>query len=213
MIRRFYQIGLGILLFACGGQADDTPQAPAREGIANLPRLVHSGRNISYIRYADTSPQSGIGWAFFLYPVMDRRNNLLALEYNPRSSAPMEQLFGEELLGISGPVVNENRFLRIEFLPISLPLGVAAGQQWQIRYARGDFACRSRAVTGEGSVPGQIAVSCTNVDYTLSFLFDRERGVTEFQDFCDMRVCTFELLDQLGLLSRATLEHMGLPPV
>lgn len=77
-----------------------------------------------------------------------------------------------------------------------------------MRYTKREFACTSAA--GGAEVPGQIAVSCTSGEYRLGFTFSRDRGVTEFQDFCDFDICTFRLEDREGLLSGAMTEFMGL---
>jgi hypothetical protein len=122
----------------------------------------------------------------------------------------IEDLFGEELLGRTGKIINQSGYIKIDSLPVSIPIGVSAGQKWQMRYANRDFSCGSRAGVSM-SVSEQIHVSCTSDKYTLNFNFDRTRGVTEFQDFCDFAICNFRLIDPHGLLSSKMTKNMGLP--
>jgi hypothetical protein len=197
------------LLCGCDSAAKETLDAPSGGGIENLPHLSQNGRRFPYLRYENTSPNSGDGRVFFLFPMMDRKNGLLALEAGPRSK--MEELFAEDLLGISGLVSNANGIIRIDTLPVSLPVGVRAGQEWQVRYSKREFLCRSRVLSSKGS--GKLGVSCRSGQYSLNFIFDRDRGVEEYQDFCDVLICTFRLVDEEGLLSREMLVYMGLPAI
>ena len=211
MIRTIHLLALGLLLIACDGSAKDAPDAVADKGVDDLPHLSEKGKRFPYLRYADTSPKSRNGRIFFLYPMMDERNTLLALEAGP--DVKVEELFAEDMLGISGSVSNEDRMIRIEFLPISLPIEVGEGQEWPMRYAKNEFHCRSRAAASTKSSSDKLAVSCSSGKYALNFVFDRDRGVEEYQDFCGNSVCTFRLVDEEGLLSREVLDHLRLPRI
>jgi len=177
--------------------------------IAGLPRLTRGHVAYPYTRYREATAQTAShGRVFFLYPIKERKNEILALEYAP--GIKVEELFGEDLLGTGGAVVADKDRIAIDFLPIAIPLGVAAGQEWTVRYAKRDFVCRSYPGSG---ADGGIAVSCASGKYILSYAFDRTRGVTRFQDFCDFSICTFELMDSQGLLSKAMTQSMGLPGI
>jgi hypothetical protein len=178
----------------------------------DLPRLSRPGIEYPYIRYAEsTGHAESRGQIFWLFPTTGRRNQLVAVEHEPGSR--VEGLVVEEVLGSAGEVVTDGRSIKIDFMPISLPHDVAAGQEWDMRYANRDFTCMSSAVSGGGAGSDRLEVSCSEDRYQLHFSFERERGVTEYQDFCGHSICTFRLDDPIGLLSRATLEHMGLPKI
>ena len=81
-----------------------------------------------------------------------------------------------------------------------------------MKYAQKDFVCRSEAVA-DPRVTGRLKISCSSPEYTLSFVFDRDKGVETYQDFCGQAICTYELQDAEGLLSKDVLEYMGLPRV
>jgi hypothetical protein len=200
-----------MLTVACDASDRQPPRVEGR-GIAHLPRIHQSGKDYPYIRYPEVTGQTASrGRAFFLYPMKSARNELLALEYAP--GMKIEDLFAEDLIGTGGVVVEMERQIRVAFLPISLPIGVRAGQEWRMQYARRRFVCRSRAAPEASGVAEKIAVSCTSETYRLAFTFSRERGVTEFQDFCDFHICTFRLSDSEGLLSKTMTDFMGLPHI
>jgi hypothetical protein len=212
MIRAIQLLTLWCLLTGCDGTGKVATDVPVDKGVGDLPHLRDKGRILPYLRYADKAPNSGNGRAFFLYPMMDERNELLALEYNPQLGS-IEELFAEDMLGISGPVSNENGMIRIEFLPISLPIGVRGGQEWSLRYGKRDFLCRSKDVGPPQYKPGTLAVFCASTEYTLNYVFDKDRGIEEYQDFCGNLICTFKLLDEEGLLSKEVLDYMRLPNI
>jgi hypothetical protein len=200
-----------ILTSACNA-VDQQPSAKVEvRGLADLPRVLVRGVESPYARYSEmTGQKDSHGRVFFLHPMTSRKNEILAAEFEP--GMDVAKLFGgEDVIGTGGLVVGDERQARIEFLPISIPFGIAASQEWRIQYAEQQFVCRSRAAPATNSISGQIAVSCTGAGDTLNFLFDRSRGVTEFQDFCADSVCTYRLTDPQGLLSRAMTDFMGLP--
>jgi hypothetical protein len=207
-----------VLAAACNA-ADQQPSGGAenralseRRELAELPNINRHGTEYPYMRYSESTGQTeSHGQIFYLYPTTRLRNQLVALEYEP--GARVEGLVVEEILGSAGLAVVEDGKIRIDFMPISVPRGVAAGQEWRMQYASREFTCRSRADSGATTGHDHLAVSCSGADYTLNFRFNRERGVTEYQDFCGHSICTFSLTDPFGLLSRATLEHMGLPAI
>ena len=201
-----------MLMPACNVANVQDSGAGENRSLADLPRISRGGTDYPYTRYVEATrrPESH-GQIFYFYPTTNTRNRLVALQYEPGTQ--VSGIDVEEILGSDGLVVNEGGQIRIEFLPISLPHRVAGGQEWRMEYIDREFACESRAAPGQGTVAGQIAVSCASAPYRLNFTFDRERGVTEFQDFCGDAICTFRLTDPLGLLSRATLEYMELPNI
>jgi hypothetical protein len=196
------------LLTACG-QPVDTSDRRAAGQTTRLPSLNRDGAQVRFMRYADARENSGNGRVFFLHPVMEPRNGVLALEGSPQGDP--SALFAEDALGISGLVSAHGGKIRIDFLPISLPVGVRSGQAWQLTFARRTFSCRSRDDGPENRAV--LRVSCRSPDYELNFLFERERGILEYDDFCGASVCTFRLLDARGLLSREVLQFMGLPEI
>ncbi len=151
--------------------------------------------------------------AIFLHPMMELRSGFLALDHDTRSSRPIEELFGEELFGASGAIVLRDNIVRVESLPIALPVGVGNRQEWTLDYGRRQYRCRSSSAASEQGSPGALSVRCTGLQHSLAFSFSRDRGVTEFQDFCGDLVCTYRLLDPKGLLSPDVQAHMNLPPI
>jgi hypothetical protein len=181
-------------------------RSTAQSSPTTLPLLVDKGRRLPYIRYVTSDVDSRNGKVFFLYPMMSRRNDVLALDYSPYEQ--ITDLFAEDMIGISGPTTIKNGMLAIDFLPISLPVGVTGGREWSLRYAKQDFICRS---SQDQEPKDLLIINCVTLKYTLSFSFNRTRGVLSYQDFCGSAICTYKLIEQQGLLSKGVLEHMGLP--
>lgn len=205
-------LALGILLTACGAPATAPATAPPG-GIAHLPRLNDSGRELPYIRYFAARAGGSDGRAFFLYPMMDERDELRVLEYSPGRALTLGEAFAPDGKGTSGRVSNEGGVLRIEFLGIALPLNVKAGQQWNLEYLRERFTCTSALPPGADTRTQRLDISCTSPSYQLNFVFSRDRGIEQFQDFCGRSVCTYKLQDGEGLLSDDILKYMQLPQI
>lgn len=200
-----------LLISACGDSGEQVSNSEVRRAAA-LPTVRKEGKDYPYIQYPEvTGKKESRGQAFFGYPMTGQENRLLALEYTP--GMEMDKLFAEDMIGASGLVVRAGQHIKVDFLPISIPVGVAPGQEWRIRYAKREFTCRSAASSASKAPSGQIGVSCTSGNYTLKFEFHRDLGVTEFQDFCRFSICTYKLADSHGLLSRTMTDFMRLPRI
>lgn len=205
---------LMVLALATSACSESEKHASGTEAspVAKLPSIRMEGKDYPYIRYPEvTGKTESRGRAFFLYPMTDRKDRWSALEYTP--GMKMESLFAEDMIGITGLVIRIDRQIRMEFLPISIPIGVTGGQEWRMQHAKREFACKSEALVRKGDTRDQIEVSCTSGMYTLNFKFSRELGVVEYQDFCNHSICTYELADSHGLLSRKMTHFMGLPRI
>ena len=193
---------------ASGGEANRI-HVEERER-SELSRISRRGTEYPYIRYSEvTGRAESHGQIFYLYPTTRLKTQLVAVDYEP--GGRVEGIVEEEIFGSVGFVAAERAGFKIDFLPISLPRGVAAGQGWLMRYAGRDFTCRSIGLRGAPVDSNPIEVECSAQTYTLRFSFDRVRGVTQYQDFCDHSICTFRLIDSAGLLSPAMLRHIGMP--
>ena len=213
MTRMFWIVGFCLLASACGTgkDNDEAPSAPAARGLAGLPEATLGGRRVPYLRYGNTTPDAGLGTAIFLHPIMGQRNGFRALEYDTRSDRPVEELFGEELFGVSGTIVLRDNVIRVESLPIALPDGVGNGQEWTIEYGGRRYLCRSSIVAPTDQ--STLTVTCSGRQHNLTFSFNRERGVVEYQDFCGDAVCSYRLLDPKGLLAPEVQDYMNLPRI
>lgn len=204
-----------MLVLACGatGSQDlsgvDNRSSSGRSQ-TGLPSIRLQSIDQPYIRYSERSSEQGSrGRIFYFHPVRRQRNLVVSLEHEPE--APIVGIVDNEIFGEAGPVSDSDGQIHLEFLPISLPRGVSAGQEWRMHYIDREFSCKSQAAPSAGST--RMAVSCVDAPYTFSFVYDREKGVTEFQDFCGSAVCTYELIDPVGLFSTAMLEHVGVPAI
>lgn len=131
---------LALLTSACDSEGQVL--SPEDRRATALPTVRKDGKDYPYIQYPEvTEKTESRGQAFFTHPMADERNRLLALEYTP--GMKMENLFAEDMIGASGLVVQNGHQIRVEFLPISVPIGIAAGQEWRIRYAKREFDCKS----------------------------------------------------------------------
>src|SRR4051812_4526246 len=75
-----------VCIFALGCSSSETRESSAREmpSLASLPHLTQSGTDYPYIRYSEsTGKVASRGRAFFLYPIKERKTEILALEYSP----------------------------------------------------------------------------------------------------------------------------------
>jgi hypothetical protein len=200
-----------ILTLGCNpGDRQESNVIEARSR-ASLPHISDGHTDYPYTRYSESTGQTASrGRAFFLYPIKARKSQILALEYAP--GMEVGDLFGEDLIGTSGEVVNENGQIVIPFLPISIPIGLVVGQSWRMTYTNHVFICKSQ-VSSDLTKSEKIKVSCTDDKDTLTFVYDRQLGVTEFQDFCDFSICTYKLMDSSGLLSPAMTLSMNLPKI
>jgi len=202
------------MVAACGVASDSAvgndvnQQTSAHGELADLPHLRGPAVRSPYIRYSETTHRADSpGLVFFLYPLVRRRNELLAVEHEP--GTPVSGNFSQDIAGgMSGLVLNGEREIRVDFLPISLPFDAAPNEQWHLRHASRDFTCTSRV--GAETSNAEMLVTCASQNYTLTFSFDRERGITQFQDFCGRSICTYRLEDPQGLLSREMVAYMGL---
>jgi hypothetical protein len=209
--KKMLAVILSILVLGCSPAKHQKSDAIDTAGLGTLPRITHGGIGYPYTRYSESSGQiASRGRAFFLYPIKTSKTEILALEYAP--GMRISDLFGEELIGTGGKAYYEDGRIGFSFLPISLPVGVVSGHNWPMKYAKLEFRCQSRENPDVSRGKG-LSISCASEKYTLSFLYDEQLGITEFQDFCDSSVCTYKLMDSQGLLSRAMTLSMGLPNI
>lgn len=199
-----------ILLLGCSSGDGQQSQAAGASDLGNLPYITHHGVSYPYLRYAETTNQaSSRGKAVFLHPIKASKSEILVLEYAP--GMKVADLFAEELLGTGGRALYSDGQLGFSFLPISLPVGVVQGQKWRMKYATQDFVCSANGKQNYPSNP--LVVSCNSNKYRLYFKYDKQIGVTEYQDFCDLSICTYKLMDSQGLLSGPMVRLMGLPKI
>lgn len=192
----------------CGDRRRKGAQAGPEE-TAYVPYLVDDkGVEFPYFRYEnyiffpyDSGHQDGL--AMFLHPIFEDRVKGLVLNYLPTQD--IKSLFGEELFGGEFFVGSKGGVLAIEGLPISLPSDMKPCANWAMNHAEQIFDCRFEAMRGE-----ELLVDCVSSKGSLEFGFDRERGVTKFQDYCDGRVCTYYLKTDVGLLSPYHRSVIGL---
>lgn len=188
------------LLCGCGDQGKHGTQIEREIHDADVPYLTdEQGVKYPYFKYEnylffsyDSEHQDGL--AMFVHPIFEDRVKGLTLKYLPTQS--IRSLFGEELFGGEFFVGSKNGILAIEGLPISLPADMKPGSNWKMNYAEQVFDCLFEP--GHGN---ELMVDCVSSEGSLEFSFNKTRGVTKFQDFCDGRVCTFFLKTDVGLLS------------
>jgi len=199
------------LILGCDAPRRQASGSLEGAGIGSLPHVTHGSIDYPYIRYSESTGRTeSRGQAFFLYPIKIRKAEILSLEYTP--GMDIEGLFGEELIGVSGDIINDKGQIKIKFLPISLPIGLTQGQVWHMEYIKQEFICKSSGATSPANKE-ELRISCSNAQHSLRLIFNRKLGIKEFQDFCGNSICTYQLMDSVGLLSRATTEYAGLPAI
>ena len=209
--KKMFAAALSILALGCSPAERQEGNPVDTTGIGNLPHVSHDGVRYPYTRYSESTGQvSSRGRAFFLYPIKASKREILALEYSP--GMKISDLFGEELLGRGGEAYYSDGQIGFTFLPVSLPVGVVAGQRWRMRYVKHEFLCAARTKENTSEAK-KLLISCVNQKYTLSFEYEDKVGVTKFQDFCDFSTCTYNLMDSQGLLSDSMTKLMGFPNI
>lgn len=166
------------------------------------PNYYIDGNNIKY-PYFSYETKDGESWAMFIHPMFEAKNRVLALSY--KRGANLRELFGKEILGDNFLITKKNGFLENEIFLFFRPLDIKADWKWNTTYVKEDFKCKLVF-----QYLKDYKVQCISPSYTLNFIFNYERGVTSFQDFCyQNNICTYELKSGAGILSPYHLRSMG----
>lgn len=149
------------------------------------PIKLDGGEILDCIRYKNSSIPSS-EWHFYVFKRNDDKS-LMKIELDSPTISK-DEILSDELLGDNGKIDTINDISVLTSAIFSIPNSNKI-ETWNRNYHSQKFKCSKKYSDNYNTV----MVECISSSSKLSFKYDRDRRIIEYQDFCAKGICTFKL--------------------